>query len=502
MPSDSSTPKKRRQSLLFSVKSIFKGSKPSKPHTSAGPAPKSPWNSNTAGRPESLPTIHEAVLDNDIPAVDRVLAAFPQSLAETDDQGMTPLALAFLHNHLPMARHLHTAGASPLPEHNNEESLAGFAVIAQNPGFIHWLASFGRADLFFNTPGPDGNYPLHQAALHKNVDVVRALLEGGADPNIHTNPTPDPTAEPTTKTPLRIGTPIFYVLDGKWDSSHSLENPLRHPSAAPPARRGPSTPRRTSNVTSKLRKVYHIWKAPLLDHRPAPPTPEPPATDIINLGTISGSLNCDPALDAISPLMYTADTGRAWLVRLVLERGADPHATNALGETALHWAGVNVAGADVDAGNDGDGPEIIRLLVQGFGAEVDARCETGETPLHGAAYRGVMANVRALLELGADGGVVATDLHSETLVGVGGTPEEMARGEGGALEEGLGERDELGCREVRYRQPPSVGSKLLVQECGNVSRSHPQRMQGSGQSMHLVIFFSNTPLEKRVRVPW
>ena len=86
MPSDSSTPKKRRQSLLFSVKSIFKGSKPSKPHTSAGPAPKSPWNSNTAGRPESLPTIHEAVLDNDIPAVDRVLAAFPQSLAETDDR--------------------------------------------------------------------------------------------------------------------------------------------------------------------------------------------------------------------------------------------------------------------------------------------------------------------------------------------------------------------------------------------------------------------------------
>lgn len=83
MPANSSAPKKQRQSLLFSVKSIFKG----KPHTGAGPATESPWG-NKAGKPENLPlpTIHEAVRDNDIPAVDRVLAAFPRDLAEKDDR--------------------------------------------------------------------------------------------------------------------------------------------------------------------------------------------------------------------------------------------------------------------------------------------------------------------------------------------------------------------------------------------------------------------------------
>lgn len=70
---------------------------------------------------------------------------------------MTPLALAFLHSNLPMAKHLHAAGASLLAEDNNGDSLACFAVIAQNPALIHWLASLGQADLLLNTPGSDGN---------------------------------------------------------------------------------------------------------------------------------------------------------------------------------------------------------------------------------------------------------------------------------------------------------------------------------------------------------
>ncbi|KAH6640520.1 ankyrin repeat-containing domain protein [Chaetomium tenue] len=477
MPSDSSTPKKRRQSLLFSVKSIFKGSKP---HTGAGPAPESPWSSNTAGRPENLPTIHEAVRDNDILAVDRVLVAFPQSLDETDDQGMTPLALAFLHNNLPMATHLHTRGASPLPEHNNEESLACFAVIAQNPALIHWLASLGQTDRLFNTPGPDGNYPLHQAVLCKNLDVVRALLEGGADPNLHAAQLPDPAAEPpTTKTLLGIGTPLFYILDSRMGSSHFLETRfatlqllLQHSAAI-------DIPQEVDGTYPLHEAIISGWPrhfiTTLLDHQPqqqaakattpatttttttTPPPPPPPPTDIVNAGTLLGSPPRDPALRNTTPLMYAAGTGRAWLVRLLLDRGANPHATNALGETPLHWAGVNVAGAN--AGNDGldgkeegrfggagEGAEIIRLLVEGCGVDVDVRCETGATPLHGAAYRGRMENVRALLELGADWGVVARDLHYERLVGVGGTPEEMARGEGGALEAGLGGGDGLCCR--------------------------------------------------------
>ena len=325
--------------------------------------------------------------------------------------------------------------------------------------------------------------------------MIRALLEGGADPNLHGTLPPD-LAGPVAETPRGICTPIVYVLDSRWGSSQPLDTRfatlqllLEHGAAL-------DMPHPLDGTYPLHEAVISGWPrhfiTALLDHQQqkreaattattttttttatptttttttittaTPPTttatlptttttpPPPPAPidivplDIINAGTLLGTR--DPALRATTPLMYAAGTGRAWLVRLLLARGADPHAANALGETALHWAGVNVAGTD--AGEDGmdgmyevegggrfgaagEGAEIIRVLVQGCGVGVDVRCETGATPLHGAAYRGRMENVRALLELGADVRVVARDLHYERLVGVGGTAEEMARGEG------------------------------------------------------------------------
>ena len=83
MSSSGSAHKKQRQSLLFSVKSIFKSSKT---HTGAGPAHGSPW-SNGAEKPDiPLPTIHQAVRDNDEYMVTRVLRARPHTLEEADDR--------------------------------------------------------------------------------------------------------------------------------------------------------------------------------------------------------------------------------------------------------------------------------------------------------------------------------------------------------------------------------------------------------------------------------
>ena len=100
-----------------------------------------------------------------------------------------------------------------------------------------------------------------------------------------------------------------------------------------------------------------------------------------------------------TPLMLaarTADSHRA--VRLLLEHGADPQATNRFGATALMAA---TAGGD---------PRSVNLLLRA-GANPNARPNLdepgflfggGRTPLMWAAFRGHLENLKRLVDAGAD----------------------------------------------------------------------------------------------------
>ena len=130
-----------------------------------------------------------------------------------------------------------------------------------------------------------------------------------------------------------------------------------------------------------------------------------PALDVFEasaLGDIErlrALLDADPALantwagDGFFPLGLAAFFGHPGAVRLLLERGADVHATarNAMKVTALHAA----AAARVHR------TETSRLLLD-HGARVDARQEGGWTALHAAAQSGDVALVTLLLARGAD----------------------------------------------------------------------------------------------------
>ena len=91
-----------------------------------------------------------------------------------------------------------------------------------------------------------------------------------------------------------------------------------------------------------------------------------------------------------TPLHVAGRSGRAPVVRALLDAGADPHARTASGATALHLA--------AQAGN----AEAVAALLD-HGADANARERTwGQTPLMFAAAANRLGPVNVLMERGAD----------------------------------------------------------------------------------------------------
>jgi ankyrin repeat protein len=100
-------------------------------------------------------------------------------------------------------------------------------------------------------------------------------------------------------------------------------------------------------------------------------------------------LPLDHCVDKLSLLFHAARDGLDATVRLLLDRGADIHAKNWYGLTALHLA----AGRGHEA--------TVRLLLD-RGANIHAKNYEDRTALHLAALDGLDATVRLLLDRGAD----------------------------------------------------------------------------------------------------
>jgi ankyrin repeat protein len=116
----------------------------------------------------------------------------------------------------------------------------------------------------------------------------------------------------------------------------------------------------------------------------------------------SGMDGGDTALNAgTTPLMRAARAGDAAVMRLLLDKGADPKLTTKDGNNALMFA-AGIGYRDKNTrGTESDALEALKVSLAA-GLDIHATNAKGETPLHGAALRGADTIAQYLIDQGAD----------------------------------------------------------------------------------------------------
>lgn len=260
---------------------------------------------------------------------------------------------------------------------------------------------FKRDPGAINTQDDDGMTPLAGAVVQEQMDVVRFLLDNGADPNI----------------PNKNGlTPLEHAC-GR-DKTNAL-------------------------VLAKLLLAKGALVNPTnITEYPIPPLDWAISSDNLDLVKL---LLKHGATIKVSYLASAADRGDVEIAEILIAHGADVNATNADGSTALHnaaWSGqeeivklllskgahpdpkrsdgltplINAAGP----GAESHGKACVELLLA-KGANVNATDGNGETALHKAAYYGNKDVIEILLTHGAS--INATNKNGKTPLQVASKPE-------------------------------------------------------------------------------
>jgi ankyrin repeat protein len=251
----------------------------------------------------------------------------------------------------------------------------------------------------YDPPRPEGGFtPLLHAVMAGDLEVVRMLVAGGADPN---------DAAPDAMTPV-----ILAITKHHEDVALFLLEKGAFPSAAGPG----------FNALHAAAATGQLKVAKALIARGADPNaplqmPLRLAAAFIpyNPELVSGRLS----LVGATPFMLAAKSVDAQMMRLLLDEGVDPLKTANDGTNALIVAAGLGKRSSTDmfkfiryyTWDETRAVETIMLCLQ-LGIDINAANEFGETALHGATYHAAHAVIKTLVANGAN--INATNWSGQT----------------------------------------------------------------------------------------
>ena len=384
---------------------------------------------------DGMTALHWAVYHDREDLTKRLLDAGADASA-ANRYGVIPLSLACANGNPEVVEALLAGGADPNAVLPGGETVFMTAARTGRIEVVEALYEAG-ADVDFREPRR-GQTALMWAVAEGNLEVVELLLEVGADPNATLD---------SGYTPL-----LFAVREGRIEVTEALLRAGVDVNAATPRKAvkrdrplpgGRSVRPGSTPLLVAVTNGHFELASRLLDAGADPNAARPGYTALHMLARVrkpgAGDNNPRPdgsgsmdGLDFVrdmmahgadleagmtvkarlnntgynelgaTPFVLAALVADADLMRVLAELGADPLTRTDDNSTALMAAaGLGTRSPGEDAGTEEEVLEAVRTALE-FGADINAVNDSGETPMHGAAYKNLPRVVQLLAENGAD----------------------------------------------------------------------------------------------------